>query len=92
MSCRVIQDTTVGAPMQGLGSLRGGILDFIPTIFAGAFGAGKAGSNTFESFAQGTGAQAAAADAQRRNTALLAVGLGVAGLAGVVYMLHSRRK
>ena len=66
----------------------GGILSFIGNLLGGAFQAGTQGSQEFNAAAAQMNAQRLANERSRRFATFGAVAVGIAGLAGVVYLLR----
>lgn len=70
------------------GSGTGGVLNFIGSLLGGAFQAGTQSSQEFNAAAGQLEAQRLAAERSRRWASFGAVAVGIAGLAGVVYLLR----
>ncbi|TAL42431.1 MAG: hypothetical protein EPN91_08610 [Salinibacterium sp.] len=70
------------------GSGGGGFLNFASNLIGGAFAAGAQGSMEFNTAAAQLDAQRLANERSRRWAAFGAVAVGIAGLAGVVYLLR----
>mgnify|MGYP001581956677 FL=1 len=80
-------DARTGAPVTG-GTGGGSILSFIGNLLGGAFQAGTQGSQAFNVAAAQLQAQRLANERSRRFATFGAVAVGIAGLAGVVYLLR----
>mgnify|MGYP001585098016 CR=1 FL=1 len=79
-------DARTGAPAGNSGG--GGILSLIGTLFGGAFQAGTQGSQEFNAAAAQLQQQRLANERSRRLASFGAVAVGIAGLAGVVFLLR----
>lgn len=73
---------------RGFGNLNAGFLDLVGGLVGGAFQAGTTASQEFNAATAQIDAQELAAQRSRRWAAFGAVAVGIAGLAGVVYLLR----
>ena len=80
-------DARTGAPATG-GTGGGGILSLIGNLLGGAFQASTQSSQEFNVVAAQLNAQRLANERSRRFASFGAVAVGIAGLAGVVYLLR----
>lgn len=76
---------------NGLGALNSSPLSLVGGLLANAFSAPGQGTQAFFAEQQQLDAEALASQRSRRWAAFGAVAVGVAGLAGVVYLLKGRK-